>query len=207
MEPVNTAPLHDYRRKLEQLRGRQDHLTEAIQKSQKLAAGLRQEIIETEQAQVIIQEIAERTQKEIQFHIEEIVTTALEAVFDNPYSFRMDWSIKRGKVECAFYLERDGKRYTPLSSVGGGVIDVASFALRIAMWSLQRPRSRPVIILDEPFRFLSRDLQPRAASIVKTLSDRLGIQFIIVTHSPFFEQAAGSGDKIFQFTEEGVIEK
>jgi ABC-type lipoprotein export system ATPase subunit len=41
---------------------------------------------------------------------------------------------------------------------------------------------RRIIILDEPFRHLSADLQPKASEMMKMLSDKLGIQFIMVSH-------------------------
>jgi len=60
---------------------------------------------------------------------------------------------------------------------------------------MQAPKKRNVIILDEPLRFLSEDKQERASQMIKELSDRLGIQFIIVTHNATL---AGYADKVFR---------
>jgi DNA repair exonuclease SbcCD ATPase subunit len=90
---------------------------------------------------------------------------------------------------------KDGEEIDPMTASGGGVVHVASFALRIAMWSLQRPRPRETILLDEPFHFLSRDLQPKASELLKVISKRLGIQFVIVTHDDSLTEAA---DKVFE---------
>jgi DNA repair exonuclease SbcCD ATPase subunit len=36
--------------------------------------------------------------------------------------------------------------------------------------------------LDEPFRFVSDEYQPAVADLMEEMADKLGIQFIIVTH-------------------------
>jgi DNA repair exonuclease SbcCD ATPase subunit len=74
---------------------------------------------------------------------------------------------------------------------------VASFALRIASWSMEYPRLRNVIILDEPMRFLSEDLQEKASAMIKELSEKLGLQFIIITHE---KELASYADKEFRVT-------
>jgi DNA repair exonuclease SbcCD ATPase subunit len=49
--------------------------------------------------------------------------------------------------------------------------------------------------LDEPLRFLSSDNQEKASRMIKELSQRLGIQFIIVTHESIL---ASYADKVFE---------
>jgi DNA repair exonuclease SbcCD ATPase subunit len=119
----------------------------------------------------------------------------MEAVFDNPYELKVDFVQRRNKTECDLLFVRDGQTLDPLSASGGGTVDVAAFALRIASWSMARPRSRNVIILDEPLRFLSADCQERASKMIKEISDKLGIQFLIVTHESIL---ANYADKTFE---------
>ena len=57
------------------------------------------------------------------------------------------------------------------------------FALRIACWSMQSPRTRPTIIIDEPFRNLSKKFHLPASQMLQEISDKLKIQFIISTHT------------------------
>jgi DNA repair exonuclease SbcCD ATPase subunit len=81
-----------------------------------------------------------------------------------------------------------------LTASGGGAVDVAAFALRIASWSMAQPHSRNTIILDEPLRFLSVDLQEKASTMIKEVSDKLGIQMILVTHN---DTLASFADRVF----------
>jgi len=60
------------------------------------------------------------------------------------------------------------------------------------------------IVLDEPFRFLSRELQGRAGEMLKLLSQKLGIQFIFVTHVQDLVEAA---DRVFEVRKKKQISK
>jgi len=65
--------------------------------------------------------------------------------------------------------------------VGGGVIDVASLALRLACILLSRPPRRRLVVLDEPFKHLrGADNNRRAIQMVKEISRKIGLQVIIV---------------------------
>ena len=69
---------------------------------------------------------------------------------------------------------------------------------------MARSRTRNVNILDEPLRFLSGDNQERASSMIKEVSQRLGIQFIIITHN---QVLASYADKVFETSKRSKITK
>ena len=98
-------------------------------------------------------------------------------------------------MECDLYFVRNGEKSNPLDASGGGAVDVASFALRIASWSLSQPEISKTIILDEPMRFLSANYQEKASTMLKEVSQQLGIQFIIVTHETTLTSYA---DNVFE---------
>jgi DNA repair exonuclease SbcCD ATPase subunit len=183
------------RKKLEQQKGQRQILLQQIARYQKEITELTEKRDNLEQARELIREAGLRTQQQLQYHISDITSLALSAVFEDPYELKVDFVQRRNKTECDLIFVRDGKEIDPLEASGYGAVDVASFALRVASWSMQQPRTRNVIILDEPMRFLSEDRQPYAGKMVKELSERLGLQFIIVTHEEVFSQYA---DKVFQ---------
>jgi len=139
-----------------------------------------------------IQIVAETTQKQIEFHISNLVTMALAAVFPDPYEFILQFTQRRNKTEADLIFRKDGNDGGPVSIAGGGALDVASFALRSATWALKP--SRKSLLLDEPFKFLSRDLQEKGSEMLKMISDKLGIQLIIVSHIP---EIISNSDKVF----------
>ena len=52
-----------------------------------------------------------------------------------------------------------------------------------------------IIIMDEPMRFLSEEYQENASEMIKEISNKLGIQFIIVTHN---QTLTAYADKVFE---------
>lgn len=151
-------------------------------------------------ARKFIQEVAQQVQAELEYHISSLVTLADSAIFDDPYMFQVEFVQRRNKTEADLWFVKDGERMEPISSSGGGALDVASFALRCSFCSLSD--SRAVVILDEPFKFLSRDLQEKASEMVKMVSDKLSLQFIMISH---IQEQIGCADKVFEVVQVGGI--
>lgn len=187
--------IQELRNALERQKGQRDQIQENIEKVRKQIKESGREHRQHEQAREIIRKVGKKTQEQLQYHISDITSLALEAVFNDPYELVAEFVQRRNKTECDLTFQRDGKQMDPLTSSGGGAVDVAAFALRVASWSMERPQSRPVIIMDEPLRFLSVDHHEKASVMIKEISQKLGLQFIIVTHNPTLTSYA---DKIFQ---------
>lgn len=152
-----------------------------------------------EQALEIVKEVGIKTQQQLQYHIGDITSMALDAVLvENPYELTAEFVQRRNKNECDLLFQRGGNTYDPLDASGGGAADVAAFALRIASWSMGNPKTRATIIMDEPLRFLSQDKQDRASAMIKELSKKLNLQFIIVTHEDTLTQYA---DRVFSVSQ------
>lgn len=136
--------------------------------------------------------VQERTLK----YIEDTVTSALQYVYDDSYSFQIKYELKRGQPEVALEIVKNGIVYDNPAFFGGvGVLDVVSFVLRCVCWSLGNPKSAPVMMLDEPFSSLHGRLENEKMSVlVKELSEQLGIQIIIISGETALSEYA---DKIF----------
>jgi DNA repair exonuclease SbcCD ATPase subunit len=147
-------------------------------------------------AQLVIQEAAHKTQAELSWYINDMVSAAIESVFpEDDYQFYLEFVQRRGKTEADLFLaDAKGNKVKPSDAEGGGLVDIVSFALRICLWSLTKS-SRKTIILDEPLKFLSRDLLPKAGELVKTLSERLGLQIIMVSH---LDELIDEADKVIE---------
>lgn len=140
----------------------------------------------TYRAAEVLQAVAERAQRATYASVAEIVSRCLEAVFDDPYVFTMEFVRRRGRTEIDLLFERDGQALDPMSAAGGGVVDVASFALRLAAILLAGPGTRRFLALDEPFRFVSKEYRPRLRSLLEELSEKMGVQILLVTHMDEF---------------------
>lgn len=139
-------------------------------------------VADTTAAQHIIQQVAQAVQQEVHSRIAGVVTSCMSAVFDEPYAFDIRFERKRGRTEARLLFTRNGMEIDPLTASGGGVVDVAAFALRLACLALSNPPVRKVLIMDEPFRFVSAGYRHRVRALIEQLSEEMGVQFVIVTH-------------------------
>lgn len=144
----------------------------------------------TAQAQAVVQGVAQAVQQQAHTQIAAIVTRCLAAVFPNPYKFHIAFERKRGKTEAQlqFIDQNDNTITDPLNEVGGGVIDVAAFGLRLAALVLASKPRRRLLLLDEPFANLSAEYRPVVAELIEELSHELGVQIILVTHYEEFHK-------------------
>ena len=189
---------------IEKRKGEKNHIENSIKNWKDKKIAFSKELRNVKVAQTIAQVVAKETQATIEYHISELVSLALASIFEvNPYKFSIEFLIKRGKTEAKPYFLRDGEKLSPMLETGGGAVDIAAFALMVALWKLSG-KERNCIILDEPFRFVSEKLQPKAGKFLKLLSDELNLQFIIVTHNQFIVNEA---DKIFQVSLKKGISK
>jgi len=166
------------------------------QREQEVALAVKEaKLIDAEQAAHVLQEVGKQTQQNLEFHISNIVTSALLAVDSDWPEFITRFEIrgrsKGSQTECDLLFKEGDAEYKPELGSGGGALDVASFAIRIARWSLKK--NRPVFLLDEPFKFVDPSHQHKVSEMVKMLSDELGIQIIMVSHAEDIEDFA---DKI-----------
>lgn len=139
-------------------------------------------------AGTIIREIGAECQEMAQRRIDNVVTKCLQAVFGkDSYRFTLVFETKRGQTEArATLIDSNGNMLNPTESVGGGVLDIAAFGLRLACLALMKPRPAQVLVLDEPFRFVSKEYRENVKQLLVELSDQLGIQIIMVTHIDTF---------------------
>ena len=148
-----------------------------------LEASTRQ-VKDVEAAQALVQAVVQHVQQQVHQRIASVVCRALEAVFDDPYEFRIRFEQKRGRTEACLIFARGGMEIDPLTASGGGPVDVASFALRLSCLLLHRPPLARVIVLDEPFKFVSAEYRDRLRELLVALSEEMKVQIIMVTHIP-----------------------
>lgn len=176
---------------VEQFRNIKDKLVEQ-EGMRKLYSKQKQELIKRKedtqrrlkillQSRAVAQEVAERTQKKLEFHISNLVSMALSSVFPEPYTFNLVFIQRRNKTEARLVFSKNGNETDDiLNAAGGGVADVASLALRISLWSIKK--TRPTMILDEAMKFLhSSEYQEKASQMMKEVCDKLGLQIILVS--------------------------
>lgn len=156
--------------------------------------------------QVLLQKTSEFARAQIKSHIEDIVTNALQVVFQQDLGFQILFDIKAGNPTAEFQVvskTADGILAVPPEDArGGGVVDVVSLALRLAVLQLIRPVIEGPLILDEPGKHVSEEYIQNLGYFLKEFSQKTGRQIIMITHNGHLAEIA---DKSFRVSQRNGI--
>lgn len=145
-----------------------------------------------DKVQILLQKTSDYARQQAKNRIEEIVTSALSVVFDRPYQFRISLEVRGNRPEVDYWLQ-SGDILTQLKppdyDKGGGVIDVITLALRLAIGELTNLTGP--IFLDEVGKHVSAEYAPHVAFFLKEYSEKFGRQIVLITHN---EALAEIGD-------------
>lgn len=166
---------------LDKAKFKYDHAVQAVEDETVRLEEVSKSLVHHKQAVEIVQLVAQSVEQAVHSKIANVVTRCLEAVFDDAYHLVIEFTRKRNRTEAVIQFERNGMLVDPMSASGGGVVDVAAFALRVACLTLQKDLEQ-VLVLDEPFKFLSKEYRPRVRQLLETLSQELGVQILMITH-------------------------
>lgn len=156
-------------------------------------------------AHALLGALAESRREAVRDRVERTVAAALRAVFGPKMRFRLKLEVKRGIMgaapEIGYVPDAGGEPvWRAPSDVGGGVADVASFALRLSLLCMRRPRLRRVLIADEPFKHVSDAHLPLVADMLRKVADASGVQLVVVSHE---HEVAAAADKVYRVVRRG----
>lgn len=171
----------EIRKNIDFLISKKENLIREKQVKKKKMIQVKKNIINYKKARNVLLEVSEKTQNKIKIKIEEIITLALRSVFDEEFVFVLKFLQKRNRVEAVPTIKIGDEEFDPKDELGGAIIDIISFVFRPILWGMTKEKTRPIFILDEPFRFTG-SLVKKAGEMVKFLSKELGLQIIIISH-------------------------
>lgn len=125
---------------------------------------------------------------------QELLTEGLQAVFDDlDLAVRSEVNIERGKVSVdllTIQKDTDGTTTEGLATdaYGGSVATVESVLLRLVV--LTRRGLRPLLLMDESLGAVAERYVPRVGRFLSLLSDRLGVDILVVSHNPVLVETA-----------------
>lgn len=146
-----------------------------------------------------VEKVSTEERQGIKSRVEDLITSCLQDVFDESYSVEFDYGIKRSKTSVEVYSIRnceDGlKVRRQIDGIGGGVADSISLPLKLIVLINDSDLER-ILVLDEPGKHLSINHVPKFAHFIQTISKKLGIQIIMVSHHQCMSQYADSVNEV-----------
>jgi len=196
------AKLDDYVAEVAKLRSKHELFSEQLVRCEADISALTANQVTLKQAREVITSAMILSQTKIKDYIEEVVSLGLNTVFGEAYKFCVDYDIRRNQSEAELYMTKDGERCDFDDDLGGGVLDVAAFGLRMALWALMSPKPNNSLILDEPAKWISKDKLELFGILLNKVSELFGIQIIMVTHDETLIEYA---DRIFFVTQNNGV--
>ncbi|WP_213951205.1 ATPase [Tepidanaerobacter syntrophicus] len=153
-----------------------------------------------EQVKFLLQRASEYAREQIKQQIEMLVTHCLQFVFGPNIEFQIELSEAANKTNAEFYVISDYDNFKvktkPQDARGGGVVDVISLALRIAVIQSTNAYKNGPLILDEPAKHVSSEYIANVAQFLKQISDIFHRQIIMVTHNNYLSEIADAAYKV-----------
>src|SRR5512133_3529542 len=103
------------RNRLEQQKGQKQQLERTLEGLRTELRASKHSLRYHEQAREVIREVGLKTQQQLQFHISDITSLALEAVFEEPYQLKVEFVQRRNKTECDLKFVRGPSELDPLT--------------------------------------------------------------------------------------------
>ena len=132
-----------------------------------------------------------------------LVTEALTSIFEKDIRFEISLYSYRNEPAVDITVVENGLEVDPQKSCGGGVNDIISLVLKIIFIYLKN--SERILILDESLKFLSRNYLEQASSFIQSLSERMNLQIILVSHKRELEVSCDNLIKIEKENNRSII--
>src|SRR6056297_3239582 len=129
---INKELIDELNEDLNNLKSKKNYVSEQACSYEKKIDSINKKLENAKTAREEIQKAAQKTQKSIQMHFSEVVTSALHAVDFNDYVFSPVFERRRNKTECDMVLKKGKNYFKPENFVGGSVLDICAFGLRMA---------------------------------------------------------------------------
>lgn len=193
--------LADYRSRYDRARGQLDLLRRQADEKTAALAATRANIDLWDRVRLLLTKTSEYAREQTVRQVESLVTSALQAVFgDETLSFRIVLDTRGGQPTADWeVVSQYGDLQVandPSEARGGGIVDVVSMALRLAVAALAGGSGD--IVLDEPGRCVSAEYAGNLAYFLKRFAESTKRRVIMVTHNSDLAAAADVGYRVTQ---------
>lgn len=143
-----------------------------------------------------IEKAANHERNLVKDKVEGVISDALKEIYGDEYSIKFDYTMKRNKTSVDIYLVKHtkiGDIIRKQDGFGGGVSDIISLPLKLlVLMALQK--NDKILIADEPGKHMD-DRVDKFGFFLKNVSEKLGIQIIILTH---FQSMTEFADSVYE---------
>lgn len=141
-----------------------------------------------------------QTQEDLLRSLGKFISYGLSAVFSEEYVFVPVMGVEGKEIRVDFFIETGDLKCGITNAKGGGVAEVVSILLQVFFLVALKERFAPFLLLDTAMVHISEHYHASVSSLLKELSDKLGIQVVLIANINAYGAYA---DKVYHFTQEG----
>lgn len=185
--------------------GAQRALRTQAEEAEETAARQKEAAARLEQVVALLAALQETWRNNFQDAVGRLVSQGLTGVFGEELDLVVEMGMS-GDLPTARFAVRDGRGLETevMEARGGGLVNVASFLLRVLLLLSARPPLARLLVLDESFSNVSAGHLPALTALLRRICEEGGFQVLLVTHRPELTDAA---DVAYEFRlVEGVTE-
>lgn len=185
-----TAELSRLGQSLSRLEGRADTLKQQLGEARAAAYQQAAEADECAKVLAVLRGLEAAWRERIEGGIASIISHGLSVVFGEPIEVVLETTTFRDTTSMEILIRQNGALSSVLDAKGGSLVQVLGFLWRLFLTVTAQPPLARVLVLDEPFAMVSEEYRPALAELLRELSTRLGVQFLIITHEKELTDAA-----------------
>jgi len=190
LSELGTAP---YQRQLDELMAERSMLEKSWSTKDARMTVVAGELDNLQKVRTFFIRITNLTQQKVKNYLETAANHAISAVFPSrDFQFDVEFGSSRGRTECRLTINEGEIPYDLRGDMGGSILSVLGLSLRVALRGCQKPKRRNVILMDEPFMHVDKNLMEFVGRILKELANQAKIQIIMITHEPTLAQFGDS---------------
>lgn len=191
---MDTQRVENLKEKLNREIGKREQLEKQVEEQQERVATLSSTLDVTQETVQLLTALADQRRDYMKSKVEDLVTFGISAVFGIPYQFFFEVDENRGLRSMTPKVSLNGEVMDIVNAHGGGLVVVIGFLLRVVTLALLGNKYK-VMLLDETFSHVSEVYLEPLSMLIKTVTSRLGIQIILVSHQEILTAAA---DKVYE---------
>jgi DNA repair exonuclease SbcCD ATPase subunit len=149
-------------------------------------------LADLEKCLAVLQKMSAKQRDLARARLEGLGTAALQYSMGSNYKMEIEIPPSKKKPQAKVFIvnKSTGAKTDPMEANGGGVVDIVSIALRFVVMQNYVPFIDGPIIMDEPFKMVSKEYIPMLSEFIKNISQDFGRQIIIVTHNEYLAAMA-----------------
>jgi len=162
----------------------------------RLHAELRDNEVAHDSALVVLQELESAWRGKYEDALAALGGQSLSTIWEKPIGVKLETTIKRGVANLDIVLVKEGKKVRIKGGSGGSVAQVLGATLAIIVTLSSSPALRPLLVWDEPFNMVAAAQRPALCAVLRELTNRLGLQFLMSAHEDELMDAADTAYNI-----------